>query len=275
MTDPLAEPFTPAHRGGAGEPLLLLHGFTANWRTWELVLPALEARHDVLAPTLIGHAGGPPFPPEGAGDDAIVDGVEAVMDAAGWATAHVVGNSLGGYVALRLAARGRARSVVALAPAGGWTRDDPAFPEALDYFRETQGKVRAAASRVDQIVATPEGRRRATVDYATTDAHMPSDLIRGLLLASAGCHGAAAYIEFAAREGWDLDAARVRCPVRIVWGTEDRILPLPGAGVRYRGEWFPDAEWIELPGAGHCPQLDHPAEIADLILAATSREPND
>ena len=52
--------FTPAHRGGAGAPLVLLHGFTDTWRTWELVLPALERRHDVLAPTLAGHAGGPP-----------------------------------------------------------------------------------------------------------------------------------------------------------------------------------------------------------------------
>src|ERR1700761_8792468 len=223
MTDPAGESFTPEHRGGAGEPLLLLHGFTANWRTWELVLPALEARHDVLAPTLIGHSGGPPVPPGGASDTAIVDALEATMDELGWETAHLAGNSLGGYIAFQLAARGRARSVVALAPAGGWTRDDPAFGRALDYFRETQAKVRAAASRADQIVSTPEGRRRATVDYASTDAHMSADLIRSLLLGSAACHGAEAYIDFAAREGWDLDADPVDCPVRIVWGTEDRI----------------------------------------------------
>jgi pimeloyl-ACP methyl ester carboxylesterase len=37
------------------------HGFTDTWRTWELVLPELERRHEVLAPTLLGHAGGPPL----------------------------------------------------------------------------------------------------------------------------------------------------------------------------------------------------------------------
>ena len=87
--------FTPAHRGGSGEPLVLLHGFTDTWRTWELVLPALERRHDVLAPTLAGHAGGPPLDGE-VSDDAIADAVERAMDAAGFETAHIAGNSLGG-----------------------------------------------------------------------------------------------------------------------------------------------------------------------------------
>src|ERR1019366_4918160 len=71
--------------------------------------------HDVLAPTLPGHAGGPPL--DGEVTDALIpDAIERAMDEAGFETAHIVGNSLGGYVALQLAARGRADSVVALAP---------------------------------------------------------------------------------------------------------------------------------------------------------------
>ncbi len=58
----LARMFTALHRGGGGEPMVLLHGFTDTWRTWELVLPTLEQHADVLAPTLLGHAGGPPIP---------------------------------------------------------------------------------------------------------------------------------------------------------------------------------------------------------------------
>ena len=49
--------FTPSHRGGAGAPLVCLHGFLDTWRTWELLLPALESAHEVFAPTLAGHAG--------------------------------------------------------------------------------------------------------------------------------------------------------------------------------------------------------------------------
>src|SRR3954464_15495570 len=105
--------FTAAHRGGAGPPLVLLHGFLDTWRVWELVLPALERRHDVLALTLAGHAGGPPI--DGAVTDTVLAAaVERAMDAAGVATAHIAGNSLGGHVALQLAARGRAETVVAL-----------------------------------------------------------------------------------------------------------------------------------------------------------------
>src|SRR6185312_2220378 len=113
--------FTACHRGGSGPPLVLLHGFLDTWRTWELVLPALERHHEVIAPALPGHAGGPPLAP----DDDLIDAVERVLDEAGAGEAHLVGNSLGGWVALQLAARGRARSVVALAPGGGWERPDP------------------------------------------------------------------------------------------------------------------------------------------------------
>jgi pimeloyl-ACP methyl ester carboxylesterase len=110
--------FTPAHRGGSGPPLVLLHGFTDTWRTWELVLDDLQRGHEVLAPTLLGHAGGPPLTGE-LTDASIADAVERAMDEAGLREAHIVGNSLGGYVAFQLAMRGRALSVVALAPARG------------------------------------------------------------------------------------------------------------------------------------------------------------
>jgi pimeloyl-ACP methyl ester carboxylesterase len=73
--------FSPTHRGGEGPPLVVLHGFTDTWRTWEPVLPALERRFEVFAPTLAGHAGGPPCADGGASDDAIVEALESML---GW-----------------------------------------------------------------------------------------------------------------------------------------------------------------------------------------------
>jgi pimeloyl-ACP methyl ester carboxylesterase len=255
--------FTPAHRGGEGPPLLLLHGFTDTWRTWEPVLGRLEERFEVLAPTLAGHAGGPGYPAEGASDDAIVDAVEAMLDEAGWEAPAIAGNSLGGFVALRLAERGRARSVVALAPAGGWADGDAAIAETLRYFRVIAKLVRDAAPRADDIAATPKGRVRATAAYASTADHLTPDLVAHLIRGAAACD-TEPLVAFAEREGWRLDPERVTCPVRFVWGSDDKLLSLPSAATRFRAE-FPQAEWIEIDGAGHCPQLDHPVETAELI----------
>jgi pimeloyl-ACP methyl ester carboxylesterase len=256
--------FTPYYRGGEGAPLVLLHGFTDTWRTWEPLLPKLEERFEVLAPTLAGHAGGAPLPPGVDPDVAIVDAVEAAMDAVGWETATIVGNSLGGYVAFQLAARGRAQAVIALAPAGGWAVDDPAIAAVHGYFRRLAKLVEQAAPHAEQIASTPEGRAQATAAIATTAEHLSPALVTTLIRGAAACD-VEPLIAYAERAGWEIDAAAVTCPVRIVWGTEDQVLALPGAAARFREEWFPAAEWIEIEGAGHCPQLDHPLETAELI----------
>ncbi|MBS1878634.1 MAG: alpha/beta hydrolase [Actinobacteria bacterium] len=258
--------FTALHRGGSGEPLVLVHGFTDTWRGWELVLPALEAEHEVLAPTLAGHSGGPPIGADVDPEEAVVAAVERAMDAAGFETAHLAGNSLGGWVALQLAARGRARTVTALAPAGGWAVDDPALPATVAYFRNTKTLLEQALPYVDQIVATPEGRALATQMYASTAERMPPELLAHQLRGAARCPELLPLIDHAEAHGWNLDAERVTCPVRLVWGTADRVLVPPAAAVRFRRDWLPQADWVEIDGAGHCPQLDHPLETAQLIL---------
>jgi len=132
-----------------------------TWRTWELVLPALERRHDVLALTLPGHAGGPPLD-AAVSSEAFVDAVERAIDAVGFESSHLVGNSLGGYVALQVAARGRATSVVAFAPAGGWAQNDQSYKELLRGQHELYAQMKPAAPDADALLATPAGRRRAT-----------------------------------------------------------------------------------------------------------------
>jgi pimeloyl-ACP methyl ester carboxylesterase len=234
------------------------------------VLPALERHHDVLAVTLAGHAGGPPI--EGEIDDAVLaDAVERAMDEAGFELAHVAGNSLGGFVALQLAARGRAQTVVALAPAGGWARGDESYRDTLRLQASMLEALKAAAPHAEALLATPEGRRHATQYVATSWEHIPPELIAHQMLAAASAPAAARLIDHALREGWSLDAEKITCPVRIVWGSADRLLPWPAAAARFRDDWLPHADWVELEGVGHCPQLDAPLETAQLILGLTAR----
>jgi pimeloyl-ACP methyl ester carboxylesterase len=247
-------------------PLVLLHGFMDTARTWELALPALERDHDVLTPTLIGHFGGPPA----EGDlnvEVVADGVERALDEAGIDVADVAGNSLGGYLALKLAERGRARSVVAFAPAGGWL--DEGWRATLELQARIHEQTKAAAPRAGAILATPEGRRRATQYITVNYEHIPTALLEHQLLGVAGCTAVAPLIAGAKRTGWPLDPERVTCPLRIVWGAEDRLLPWPTAAERHRAA-FPNADWIVLDGVGHCPQLDVPLETAQLILGFTT-----
>jgi pimeloyl-ACP methyl ester carboxylesterase len=262
--------FTPWHRGGSGPPLVCLHGFTDTWRTWELVLPALERRHEVLALTLPGHAGGPPLP-DPLSTSALLDVIERMLDDVGLATAHIAGNSLGGYLALCLAARGRARSVVALAPAGGWGAEGRSVEDTLEHFVTMRELCRRAVPHADSIVSTPEGRRRATRFTTSNFEHIPSELLAHQLCGVAACDAVEPMVALARRDGWRLDARRVECPVRIVWGTEDRLLPWPASALRYRRDWLPHADWVVLDGIGHCPQLDVPIEAAELIIGVSAR----
>jgi len=107
------------HRGGGGEPLVLLHGIGHTWRGWKPMLALLERSFDFLALDMPGFGRSPALPAEvEPTPEALADAVEAAMDAAGFTSAHLAGNSLGGWVALELARRGRARTVTAISPAG-------------------------------------------------------------------------------------------------------------------------------------------------------------
>jgi pimeloyl-ACP methyl ester carboxylesterase len=214
--------------------IVLLHGFMDSPHTWDLLRPYL-GDEDVLAPALPGHLGGPPL----RGDFDLAGHVERVMDEAGVERAHLVGNSLGGYVALVLATRGRAESVVALAPAGGGDHS-----------------------------ATLDLQEAGSVPLAkVTTRELPPLTARHLAAAFKACDRAP-LIRAARLHGWPLDTTKVRCPVRVLWGTEDQLLPWPRSAERYRGAF--EAEWIELDGVGHAPQLDIPRETAQLVLGFTT-----
>lgn len=236
-----------------------------TWRTWELVLPALERRHEVLAVTLAGHAGGPALG-ESASEADVLDALERGLDRVGWDLPHVAGNSLGGYLALKLAQRGRARTVTALAPAGGWALGDDSYRELLGMQLELQRQVAAVAPQAEAILATAAGRRAATQYTTVSYEHIPAWLLAHQMRGIAACSAAPAFVAGALEHGWNLMPELITCPVRVVWGTGDRLLPWPAAAVRYRRDWLPQADWVVLDDVGHCPQLDVPVLTAELLI---------
>src|SRR5205823_10601296 len=164
-SDAMAE--TPEHRyhDGAGEPIVFLHGFTGTWHHWRPLLRPLAARYEVIAPTLAGHDGGPPYPPDcDITLEQGTDSLEGHLDELGVGSAHLVGNSMGGALALELAKRGRARSLVALSPAGGWTDGDGETLRLARFFARQLRLTKAAAPRLPVMMCRPRSRRLALRD---------------------------------------------------------------------------------------------------------------
>jgi pimeloyl-ACP methyl ester carboxylesterase len=262
---------TDGHRGGAGEPLVLLHGFAGSWRNWEPVLDQLEARHDVLAVALRGHALGRPLDDGVAvSSAALIDAVEADMDAAGLETAHLVGNSLGGRIALELAQRGRARSVVAFSPAISWQEGSRAEARARRFFAGGYWLNSRLLPHIGAFVRRPRLRRVLLSGSMSHGERLRPAAAADIVRANVECPIYFDLFDALMREGPPRSFDRIDCPVLIVWGTKDRTLPerRHAAGAR---RLLPEAEYVELPGAGHVPTADDPEGVARLIVDFAAR----
>jgi pimeloyl-ACP methyl ester carboxylesterase len=262
---------TARHRGGSGEPLLLIPGFSCTWRIWEPVLPALERDHDVLALTLSGHVGGPRFPAgEPASFSALVDAVERDLDEQGWDRAHVAGNSLGGLVTLELARRGRALSATAISPAGGWEAGSREERRLESYFRRAHRGLRLVGPYADRMVRRPRLRTLVLYDLGSRPARIPPAAAADILKGMAEMEEYVAFLEGMRAGGFPPHFEEIDVPVRLAWGTKDRVLPIGRYSDRLRG-MIPAAEFVELPGLGHTPMYDDPELVARTIAEVTAR----
>ena len=256
------------HRlAGQGEPLLLIHGIGLSWRSWKPVLDQLEASHEVLAVDVPGFGRSAALP-----DDvtptmaALGDALERALDELGWERAHIAGNSMGGWLALELARRGRAASVVAISPAGMWSPKENAYAKRLLRFQHAV--VRTVAPYADACVRNVVSRSILFSGASSRPWQVdPVDGVEALRM-------------FVEAPGWEktLDAMHadqprelgsIECPVRIVWGSRDTLL-LPRQADRFARE-IPNAELVWLSGLGHVPMADDPEAVADSILEFTAR----
>lgn len=249
-------------RAGSGPPLVLIHGIGSTHRAFAPVLPILEAKRDTLAVDLPGFGGSPQL---AAGSTptvhALADAVELEMDAAAMDTADVAGNSLGGWIALELARRGRARTVVGLSPAGMWT--DLELGWAKQALRTQRAVAERLASRAELLTRTAAGR---TASFSLVSSRPwridPGDAAHALeaLARAPGWHPTLAWATSHRAAGLE----HIDTPVVVAWGTRDRLLPFAQAERFERA--LPNARVLPLPGLGHVPMWDDPELAARAIL---------
>jgi pimeloyl-ACP methyl ester carboxylesterase len=195
------------------------------------------------------------------------DLLEAQLDAINLEKAHLVGNSLGGWLALELARRNRALSVVALAPGGGWQHGSKEQRRLLRKFKTTHRLLRVAGP-VASVLTTVGPIRRIFLSDAVAQPSLLTALDAALLLKSIqGCTSFSHVLAALPKQPL-AQPFTVTCPVRFVWGDKDRLLPLHGYSAHWR-KVLPGAEWVVLKNAGHLPMYDAPEEVAKLILSLT------
>jgi pimeloyl-ACP methyl ester carboxylesterase len=262
------------YRAGEGEPLVLLHGFTGTWHHWRPVLADLVARFEVIAPTLGGHEGGPPLEISGPLTIATgADSLERHLDELGIGSAHFAGNSMGGALAIELAARGRARSVVALSPGGGWLDESGEAVRIARFFARQIRLLRRTQAQLGRVVRRPGTRRIAYRDVMRHGELLsPADALQ-LSRSALNCPIAEDVIAALRRGDAEIgprELNRIDTPVLLAWAQHDRILPMATCSARFRAE-IPGAEFRVLPAVGHVPMWDDSALIATTIAEWTTR----
>lgn len=223
-----------------GTALVLVHGLGDSAETWSGVLAALAREHRVIVPDLVGF-GRTPIPPEGMHFSALADYFSGFIAALGTERVVLVGNSLGGAVAMRHAAR---------------------HPEQIArlFLLNTAG-----IPFGDVAIFMPKNRADARELIAVSGGAMqrvPGFILDDLIRRSTD-PARSAYLASPERTDVTAELPGLTMPLTVIWGERDRLIPLSVAELIR--SIHPGTEIITIPNAGHIPQGDAPREVAAII----------
>lgn len=246
------------HRvSGSGPALLLLHSTAADSGQWDAQRDALASEYTVVTPDLRGF-GGSALPPEPYAD---AEDVLHLLDHLGIATTAVVGSSGGGHVALEVASAApeRVSALVLLCAAA------PGVERTADF--------RDVAEREEALLRAGDVEAAIALNTSTWLGPDADDRTRERF---AAMQRRAFEVQLAAgdeAEGRELgvDLARITAPATVVFGRHD--LAFFGVVARHLAAGLPTAELVELPWAGHLPNLERPGETTELIRRALRSRP--
>ena len=245
---------TPAGRqrafvGGNGPVVVLLHGAGDQAGTWSRLAPTLARSYTLIVPDLAGH--GDSEPRTGPIDVArILGGAEAVIEqlAAG-RRVTVVGNSLGGWIAMLVGHR---------------------HPEWVERIVAVNGG--AIKGTNDHAVLVPknlaEARAAMTQLRDPGGPPVPDFVLRDVVRQAARGPLARFVATAHTMEQWTLDGrlGELKPPVTLLWGASDRIMPLEYAH-RMQAE-LPSARLVTIEKCGHVPQVECPEKLLAALLQA-------
>jgi pimeloyl-ACP methyl ester carboxylesterase len=255
-------------RSGSGAPLVLLHGLGSARSAWDPVIPALAEHFDVIAADLPGFGDSAPLP---AGTEphpaALAAAVAGLLDELGVGQPpHIAGNSLGGWVALELAAIRPVATVTLLSPAGLWRGGTPWYCRAS--LRASRWLAEHATGLLNRLVSYRVGRALALGQTHGRPTRMPAAQARAVIGAMASCPGFGATLTATAHRRYRSGPA-IGAPVTVAFGSRDVLLLRRQS--RHLDELPPGTHRGELPGCGHVPMADNPAAVTALITTAAGR----
>jgi pimeloyl-ACP methyl ester carboxylesterase len=215
--------------GGSGPPLVLVHGLTGAAANWVELVPELARLYTLLVPDLPGHGGSAPLP-SAPNLDAFADRVRLLAEREGMLPAAVVGHSLGGLIALRMALR-RPQDVAAIvlaAPAGigSATRRAEFWISVFGFMRPARrvSLMRGALARAPRL-RSPVFNRYQVADPLS----LSPSAVEGFLAAHRLHTDVVTAGRVLVRDDPRLDLEGVGCPCLVLWGARDLQVPIDDA----------------------------------------------
>jgi pimeloyl-ACP methyl ester carboxylesterase len=253
---------------GEGDPLVLVHGLGGAAPNWLALAPLLLPGRRLIVPELPGHGGSSPLP-AAPSLSPYADVLGLVLEHEGAAPAAVVGHSLGGAVALRLALRRpEAVSALVLAAAAGISSATRSARYALTITGILKPGRKIAPHR--RRVARSDLLKRLVFGRwgASDPAALPPGLVEAFLVGPARHTDTVSAAKALVRDDLRTELEHVRCPVLVLWGARDNQLPVDDA--------FDYARRLRAPlrviaDCGHLLIAERPAACADAISGFLSR----
>lgn len=255
--------------GPGRSSVVLFHGVTMSAAAWDDVVPHLTEHHEVIALNALGHRGGPAARKHPTSVRDVVDAAEAMLDDRGIDKAHLAGNSLGGWMAIELALRGRALTVCALSPAGFWDAGDHGQTAGVRKLRRMAALTRSTQPVQPLALRSALVRRLSMRDIACrADRLTPAQA----LAAATDLIECTITEDLLATDEQIAPIPELPCPITLAWSGKDAILP-PSINGRTAQTRLPQARYKILPDVGHVPMIDDPELVATTILATTGAIP--